>query len=158
MQSHGLNMTPMSIEQLRVTSWWKPKRTQYAVKDKTGNSRKTMGQTYKHEGLYLMFVHHGKKDGIYRLTTIEILQKKKITRSILKWCKTIKIGSAFSSYWKHNSKRVKINCPSISTNRAINWYHNYPTLATHVSKRQWDQIRDRLKRDTEYHPVTKQIL
>ncbi len=37
------------------------KRTQYAVKDETGNSCKTMGQTNKHEGLYLMFVNHGKK-------------------------------------------------------------------------------------------------
>jgi hypothetical protein len=54
-------MTPMSIEQLRVTSWWKSKRTQYGVKDKIGNSRKTMGQTIKHEGLYLMFVNHRKR-------------------------------------------------------------------------------------------------
>jgi hypothetical protein len=61
MQLHSLNMTPMSIEQLRVTSWWKSKRTQYAVKDETGNSRKTMGQTNKHEGLYLMLVRHGKR-------------------------------------------------------------------------------------------------
>ncbi len=60
MQSHGLNMTPMSIEQRRATSWWKSLRTQYAVKDKTGNSLKAMGQTDKHEGLHLMFVNHGK--------------------------------------------------------------------------------------------------
>ena len=59
----------------------------------------------------------------------------------------MKIGSAFSSYWKHNSKRMKINRPSISTNRAFNWYHIYLTLDTHVSKRQLDQIRDRLERD-----------
>ncbi len=59
----------------------------------------------------------------------------------------IKIGSAFSYYLKHNSKRMKINCPSISTERAVNWYHNYLTLDTYVSKRQWDQICDRLERD-----------
>jgi hypothetical protein len=60
-QLHGLNMTPMSIEQLRVASRQNSKRTQYAVKDKTGNSRKTMGHTNKHEGLYLMFVNDGKR-------------------------------------------------------------------------------------------------
>ncbi len=60
MQSHGLNMTPMSIEQWRVTLWWKSIWTQNAVKDKTGNSLKTIGQTNKHEGLNLMFVNHGK--------------------------------------------------------------------------------------------------
>ncbi len=90
-----------------------------------------------------------KEDGIYRLTTIEIAkQKRKIDRSILKRCKNIKIWSAFSSYWKHKSKRTKINHPSISTNREINWYHHYLSLATHASTRQWDQIRDRLERDT----------
>ncbi len=48
-----------------------------------------------------------KEDGIYRLTTIEIVKaQRKITRSILKRCKNIKIGSAFSFYWKHNSKRM----------------------------------------------------
>ncbi len=52
---------PMLIEQLRVTSWWKSKSAQYAVKDKTGNSPKTMGQTNKYEGLYLMLVNHGKR-------------------------------------------------------------------------------------------------
>jgi hypothetical protein len=61
MQLHGLNMTPMSIEQQRVTLWRKSIGTQIAVKDKTGNSRKTMEQTSKHEGLYLMFVNHGKR-------------------------------------------------------------------------------------------------
>ncbi len=90
-----------------------------------------------------------KEDGIYHLTTIEIATPKgNITRSILKRCKNIKLGSAFSSYWKHNSERMKINSPSISTNRAINWCHHYLTLATHASKRQLDQTRDRLERDT----------
>jgi hypothetical protein len=43
-----------------------------------------------------------KEDGIYRLTTIEIAKhKRKITKSILKRCKNIKIGSMFSSYGKH---------------------------------------------------------
>ncbi len=83
---------------------------------------------------------------------------KKDHQIYFKKMQNIKIGSAFSSYWKHNSKRMKINHPSISTNKAINWYHNYLTLATHVSKRQRDKIRDRLEKDTEYHPVTKQIL
>jgi hypothetical protein len=60
MQSHSFNMTPMSIEQRRVTLWWKSIRTQNAVKDKTGVSLKIMGQTNKPEDLNLMFVHHGK--------------------------------------------------------------------------------------------------
>ncbi len=61
MQSHGLNMTPMPIKQLRVTLWWKSIRTQNAVKYKTGNSLEIMGQTNKHEDLNLMFVHHKKR-------------------------------------------------------------------------------------------------
>ncbi len=36
-----------------------------------------MGQTKKHEGLNLMFVNHGKEDGLYHLTTIEIAKLKK---------------------------------------------------------------------------------
>ncbi len=50
MQLHGLNMTPVSIEQLRATLWGKSNKTQNAVKDKTDNSLKTMGQTIsKHQ-------------------------------------------------------------------------------------------------------------
>jgi hypothetical protein len=55
--------------------------------------------TNKHEDLYLMFVNHGKEDGIYPLITIEIAKhKRKITRFILKRCKNIKSGFAFSTY------------------------------------------------------------
>jgi hypothetical protein len=35
-QSHGLGMTPVSIEQLRATLGQKSTRTQKAVRDKTG--------------------------------------------------------------------------------------------------------------------------
>jgi hypothetical protein len=50
MQSHGLNMTPVSIDQLRATLRQSQIRTQNAVTDKTGNSLKTMGQTIsKHQ-------------------------------------------------------------------------------------------------------------
>jgi hypothetical protein len=46
-----------------------------------------------------MFANHGKGDGIYPLTTIEIAKhKRKITRSILKRCKNIKSEYAFSTY------------------------------------------------------------
>jgi hypothetical protein len=51
----------MSIEQLRVTSRQKSERNQHAVKVKTGNRCKTMGQKNKHEVLYLMFVDNGKR-------------------------------------------------------------------------------------------------
>ena len=50
MQSHGLNMTSVSIKQLKDTLRQKSIRTQNAVKDKTGNSLKTMVQTIsKHQ-------------------------------------------------------------------------------------------------------------
>jgi hypothetical protein len=56
-------------------------RTQNSVKDNTGNSLKTMVQTkskhHKHEDLNLMFANHGKEDGIYHLTTIEIAKAHK---------------------------------------------------------------------------------
>jgi hypothetical protein len=40
-----------------------------------------------------MFANHEKEDGIYPLITIEIAKhKRKITRSIQKRCKNIKIG------------------------------------------------------------------
>jgi hypothetical protein len=55
--------------------------------------------TNKHEDLNLMFANHRKEDGIYPLITIEIAKhKRKITRSILKRCKNIKRGFAFSTY------------------------------------------------------------
>jgi hypothetical protein len=46
-----------------------------------------------------MFANHGKEDRIYPLTIIEIAKhRRKITRSILKTCKNIKSGFAFSTY------------------------------------------------------------
>jgi hypothetical protein len=46
-----------------------------------------------------MSANHGKEDGIYHLTTIKIAKaQKKISRSILKRCKNIKIGLVFSTY------------------------------------------------------------
>jgi hypothetical protein len=54
--------------------------------------------TNKHEDLNLMFANHRKEkeDGIYPLTTIEIAKhKRKITRSILKTCKTSKVDLHF---------------------------------------------------------------
>jgi hypothetical protein len=43
-----------------------------------------------------MFANHGKEDGIYPLTTIEIATaQRKITRSILKTCKTSKMDLHF---------------------------------------------------------------
>jgi hypothetical protein len=55
--------------------------------------------TNKHEVLILMFANHRIEDGIYPLITKEIAKhKRKITRSILKRCKNIKSGFAFSTY------------------------------------------------------------
>jgi hypothetical protein len=46
-----------------------------------------------------MFANHGKQDGIYPLTTIEIAKhKRKINRYILKRCENIKSGLAFLTY------------------------------------------------------------
>jgi hypothetical protein len=46
-----------------------------------------------------MSANHGREDGIYPLITMEIAKhKRKITRSILKRCKNIKSGLAFSTY------------------------------------------------------------
>jgi hypothetical protein len=58
MQSHGLNMTSVSIKQLKDTLRQKSIRTQNAVKDKTGNSLTAMVQTISntnvHEDLNLI--------------------------------------------------------------------------------------------------------
>ena len=81
MQSHGLNMTPVSIEQLRATLWQKSNTTQNAVKDKTGNSLKTIVQTIsKHHPAWRFESHVCKsweEDGIYHLTPIEIAKAQK---------------------------------------------------------------------------------
>ncbi len=65
MQSHGLNMTLVSIEQLRATLWQKSNKNSKCSKDKTGNSFKQWGKlqvnTNKHEDLNLMFANHGKR-------------------------------------------------------------------------------------------------
>ncbi len=80
-QLHGLNMTPVSIKQLRDTLWQSQIKTQNAVKDKTGNSLKTIGQTIiKHQQAWRFKSHvckSRKEDGIYRLTTIEIAKVQK---------------------------------------------------------------------------------
>ncbi len=50
MQSHSLSTTPVSIKQPKATLGPKSLRTQNAVRDKTGNSLKTMLQTIsKHQ-------------------------------------------------------------------------------------------------------------
>jgi hypothetical protein len=52
-----------------------------------------------HEGLNLMFANHGKEDGIYRLTTIEIAKTQKNDCQIYsKKIQNIKIEFAFSTY------------------------------------------------------------
>jgi hypothetical protein len=46
-----------------------------------------------------MFANHGKEDGIYPLTTIEIATAQKKDHQIhSETCKNIKIGFAFSDY------------------------------------------------------------
>ncbi len=72
---------------------------------KLDNSLKAMKQlwvdTNKHEDLNLLFVNHEKEDGTYPLATIEVATAQ--NWSILKRCKNIKSGFAFSTYWRHNS-------------------------------------------------------
>jgi hypothetical protein len=81
MQLHGLNMTPVSIEQLRATLWQMSNKNSNAVKDKTGNSLKTMGQTIGKYQQAWRFKSHvcksRKEDGLYCLTTIEIAKAQK---------------------------------------------------------------------------------
>jgi hypothetical protein len=66
-----------------------------------------MGQTNKHEGIYL--ISHVCKslrvDRLFLLTTIEIAKAQTKDHQIYskKRCKNIRIGP-FSSYWKHNNK------------------------------------------------------
>jgi hypothetical protein len=58
MQLNGLNMTPVLMEQLRATLWQKTIRTENAVRDKTGNSLKTMVQTIsKHQQVWRLKPH-----------------------------------------------------------------------------------------------------
>jgi hypothetical protein len=46
-----------------------------------------------------MYANHGREDGIYHLTTIEIAKAQKKDHLIYsKRCKNIKIGLAFSTY------------------------------------------------------------
>jgi hypothetical protein len=73
-QSHGLSMTPVSIEQLRATL------RQESIKSKSSQRQnwmaiqntmvQTIAVTSKHEDCNLMFTNHGKEDGIYPLKEI----------------------------------------------------------------------------------------
>jgi hypothetical protein len=106
-------------------------KAQNVVRDKTGNSLKTMVQTIKntnkHEDLNLMFANHGKENRIYPLSTIEIIKhKRKITRSILKRCENSNVDLRFQLVEDIKCYiKMKINHLSISTDRAISWYHHY---------------------------------
>jgi hypothetical protein len=61
--------------------------------------RKLYVNNNKHEDLNLMFANHGKEDGIYSHTTIEIAKAKKKDHQIYsKKMQKIKIGLAFSTY------------------------------------------------------------
>ncbi len=109
MQSHGLSITPVSIEQLRATLWQKSIRTQNAVRDKTEWQSqkhwcKLKVDTNKHEYLNLVFANHGEKDKIYPLTTTrDSNSTKRCSPHLLLRCKNIKSGFALSTYWRHNS-------------------------------------------------------
>ncbi len=108
------NRTAWTWPQCQLNSWEllydeSQIRTQNAVKDKIGDSLKTMGQTRSKHQQAQRFKSHvckSQKKGWNILSYYNRDRKKhkrKITRSILKRCKNIKIGLAFSTYWKHNS-------------------------------------------------------
>ncbi len=71
-QSHCFGMTPVSIEQLRATLRQKSTRTQKAIRDKTGRQSQILWcklkvVTSNYEDCNLVFINHGKEDGIYPL-------------------------------------------------------------------------------------------
>ncbi len=78
MQSHGLSMTTVSIQQLRITLQQKSIRTQKAIRDKTVRQSqkdwcKLKVDTNKHEDLNLKFANLGKEDEICPLRSKDTL-------------------------------------------------------------------------------------
>jgi hypothetical protein len=73
-QSHGLSMTPVSIEQLRATSQLESIRSKSSQRQNWMAVQNTMVQTIvvtsKHEDCNLMFTNNGKEDGIYPLKVV----------------------------------------------------------------------------------------
>jgi hypothetical protein len=112
MQFHGLSMTPVSIKQQKVISWWKSRETQEAFNNKTGwqGSLKThrcgleTDDTTKHEDWNLVFINQGGEDKIYPLTIIEIAKAPNKDQNLKIYyakCKDTRKRDVFSAYWKH---------------------------------------------------------
>ena len=91
MQSHGLSMTPVSIKQQKVISWWKSRELKKRSKTKLVDTLKhrcnvKTDDTTKHVDLNLVFATHGEEDKIYPLIIIEIAvaqRKTKISKSTI---------------------------------------------------------------------------
>ncbi len=123
-----------------------------AVRDKTGWQSqiqwcKLKVVTSKHEDFNLMFTNHGKEDGIYTLKWDSKAQNKD-QRSIVTTCKNTCKGSAFSTYWEHNSAIYRWNLIILASlqDRAISWYHCYLQHPNNSSLQRDNQIREVLKR------------
>jgi hypothetical protein len=113
-------------------------RTQNAVKDKTSNSFKTMGQTIgKYQQIScLQITERGWNIPSYYNRDSKAQQKDHqiYSKKMQKHHHWIGVFNLLKT--QQCNMEIKINHPSISTNRATSWYHHYLTLATHVSKRQ----------------------
>jgi hypothetical protein len=137
MQSHGLSMTPVSIEQQKVISWRKSRETQEAFKDKTGwQSQKhrcnvETDNTNKHEDLNLVFANHREEDEIYPLTIIEIAKAQNRDQNLKIYYKqNAKTPEKEMSFQLIENTKVlckddKLIIPASLQHMSVSWYHHY---------------------------------
>ncbi len=145
-QLHSLNMTPVSMEQLRATLWQKSIKTQNVVRDKTGNSLKTIVQTISKYQQVWRFKSHvciSWKRGwnIPSYNNRDSNGTKEISPDLFKRMQKHQSGFAFSAYWRHNSDIYRwksIISSSLWIGQSLGSTITSSTLATHILKRQWD--------------------
>ncbi len=105
-QSHGLSMTPVSIEQLRATLGQKSIRSKSSQRQNWMAVSNTMVQTKsKHQQTWRLqsHVYKPRKRGWNILSKRDSKAQNKDQRSIVTACTINYKGFAFSTHWEHNS-------------------------------------------------------
>ncbi len=169
MQSHGLSMTPVSIKQQKVISWWKSRETQEAFKDKTGWHYQTSvqcknrrhHQTWRSKSCVCNSRIRGQNLPSHNNRDSRSTKKDRNLKIYYKQnAKTPEKGMSFQLIedTKVLCKEDKMIIPASLQHRAVSWYHHYLQQHGHSRLEETTRLRDVLERYATCHPIIGQIL
>ena len=129
MQSHGLSMTPVSIN--RTANMESVQKQNWITVSKHWCNLE-MDDTTEHEDqMNLVFANHGQEEDIHPLITIEIAKAQKKDRQLKIYFKKDAMSSKKDISLKIIDdtqvlcKNDKLIIPASLQHRAVSWYHHY---------------------------------